>query len=223
MVSFTVYSLLQRTDAWSTRRYGKLDDLRVAEASWLLTAIAAKVGFKKAIRIVWLLIGIPVAAYDTIFPSSFDIPSTAILIGFTHLAAATHNYQLYGYVQILTKEEIRSRTKRLAEHLSQLNRLQRLAFVFERNAVALFTTGMVIVIASAVSHAVSQVTCNGPPPITPWFRLARAFGLAQPCDFFSYLGSLLLLSLFFSTLQSFVATYDHDDKLLRLHRSGKLG
>lgn len=219
-MSFGLYSILQAPDLASTRilaRNLKKEQLEVHETNSLLLWFIARFGQNGGFLMHWLGISTLVATYDTFFPSQFDIPSLAIVIGTTNLMAAAHNFALHGQLRIWNKDELARRSQRLAEYLSKLSWRRRLVFVLERE---IFELSVLLTAVSSV-YAINlngALLCGNQAQSNFWATIVKLVFGVTTCSAYSYIASLILLGLALSFVAFLILSITADDTLVNAYK-----
>lgn len=146
LFSFSIYSLFQWVDVYSTRLALSKLNLEMHEINPLLVFIIKKIGFDRTVIVMWLLFATLIGSIDALYVFNIlGFPTTCFLFGMFHILAAANNFEINFQTQIVGAESVERNTRFLIQMLKQQSFLGKTSLLIRLNLFKVFvaTYGMV--------------------------------------------------------------------------------
>lgn len=139
LFSFSVYTLFQWLDIYSTRFALSKLNLETHEVNPLLVFLTKKFGFDKATMFMWILFASLTGLIDTLWVfKAFGFPIICFLFGMFHAFAAANNFQIYFHTQVVGAKNMERNTRFLIRMLKQRSFLGKIALLIRINLFKVF-------------------------------------------------------------------------------------
>jgi hypothetical protein len=154
-LSFITYTVLRQFDERSTEQLAKVIDLQKHEVNPTITWLARRMDLKKAMRLTWLMIAIPVASADAYVNIGFPygVPIFALVIGFGHVLAAANNKHVAYVVEKLGVEEFEREHDNRMRELANLRFWGKMRQIFRSDPASVLMLIAVVPLVAALGYS----------------------------------------------------------------------